>query len=287
MAMTRGTGLSLPNPGPDPDIDLKPSPTPPLLALLTSSQLRERIRLALGLGAASRIIGPVSHAAGWPDLCTLAARNPGSPALIDTFRGNGNPIAAGSRAACNGQLALTPVICYTRLDPVRERQLNRTGITFAAHLLPGVDDELEVIDAAILRSIDMQCVRRLRQRILRAAHPAAAEIMGYVLDLAIAPRAVHDIALRIGRTERTLQRRCSILGIPSPKRLLSLARIFTVQRLAEWSRQPYGAVAVALGYSDHSNYRRLVRGVFGRTPVEMERCGGHRYVAEAIVESLA
>ncbi|MXX33627.1 MAG: AraC family transcriptional regulator [Gemmatimonadetes bacterium] len=277
---------SRPDPGPDPDVDVNGLPTPPLLALLACPRLRERTRLALEFGTASRIIGPVAFADSWDTLGGLAAQHPGSPALVDTFHDNGSPDAPGPRAAWNGQLSRIPVIWYARPDPCRDRQLTETGITVAAHLLPGVDDELGAINTAILSSIDARCVRRLRDRIRRAAQPDAIEILGYALDLATGPCSVSDIARRSHRTERTLQRRCTIMGIPSPKRLLSLVRIFTVQRLAEWSGQPYGTVAVALGFSDRSNYRRLVRGVFGQTPTEIELCSGHFYVAKTIVDSV-
>lgn len=277
---------SRPDPGPDPEVDLKHLPTPPLLALLASPRLRERTRIALDFGTASRIIGPVTFADSWDELGGLAAQHPGSPALVDTFHGNGSPAESEATARWNGQLSRTPVICYASLNPGQEQQLNQNGLTVAAYLLPGADDELGAINTAILSSIDARCVCRLRQGIIQAAHPDAIEILGYALDLAIGPCYVSDIARRIHRTERTLQRRCTILGIPSPKRLLALARIFTVQRLAEWSCQPYGSVAVALGFSDRSNYRRLVRGVFGRTPTQIELCGGHGYVAETIVKSV-
>lgn len=206
--------------------------------------------------------------------------------MVDTFRGNGSPIAKGGAEAWNGQLAHTPVICYARLDPGRDRRLDRTGITVAAHLRPGVDDEFGAMTTTILSSIDAHCVDRLRRQIQQSAHPDAIEIMEHALDFATGVCIVPDLARQIGRTTRTLQRRCTILGIPSPKRLLALARIFTVQRLAEWSGQPYGSVSLALGFSDRSNYRRLVRGVFGKSPTELEWCGGHEYVAEAILKSV-
>ena len=275
-----------PDTGPDPDGALNRLPTPPLLALLASPRLRKRTRIALDFGNASRIIGPVAFADDWDALVGLAAQHPGSPALVDTFQGNGSPAEPEDETTWNGQLSRTPLICYALPDPGRERQLSQTGITVSAHLRPGVDDELGAINTAILSSIDARCVRRLRRRIRQAAHPHAVEMLGYALDLALGPCSVPDMARRIQRTERTLQRRCTILGIPSPKRLLALARIFTVQRLAQWSDQPYGAVAVALGFSDRSNYRRLARGIFGRTPTEIERCGGHDYVAETILKSV-
>ncbi len=277
---------SRPDAGPDAEVDLNHLPTPPLLALLASPRLRQRTRVALEFGTASRIIGPVTFADSWDELGGLAAQYPGSPALVDTLHDNGSPAEPEASDTWNGQLTRTPVICYARLDPGLDRQLARTGITVAAHLMPGVDDELGAINTAILSSIDARCVHRLRDRICQAAHPDAIEILGYAIDLATGPCSVSDIARRVDRTERTLQRRCTVLGVPSPKKLLALARIFTVQRLAEWSGQPYGSVAVALGFSDRSNYRRLVRGVLGRTPTEISLCGGHVYVADTIVNSV-
>ena len=133
-------------------------------------------------------------------------------------RATASPTATDAEETWNGQLARTPVICYARPDPGRERQLSRTGITVAARLRPGVDDELGEINAAILSSIDAQCDRRLRERILQAAHPDTVEMMGYALDLATGPCSVSDIARQIERTERTLQRRCTHSGDPVPEK---------------------------------------------------------------------
>ncbi len=279
---------SRPHSGPDPDVALTVPPTPPLLALLQSPQLRKRTRAALGFGTVSWVIGPVTYANDWSELGLLAEQYPGSPALVDTLpTPNGDSPDDEPGEAENGRLCLTPLICYARPDPRQELRLSRNGINIEAHLSPGVDDRLGAISEAILGSIDVQCVHRLRARIDQAAHPEAAEILGHALDLSTGPCSVAEIARRVDRTPRTLQRRCTILGTPSPKRLLSLAQIYTVQRLAEWSGQPYGGVAVALGHSHRSNYRRLAHGVFGQSPTEIEQCGGHEYVAETILRKVS
>ena len=265
---------------------MEPSPTPPLLALLASPQHRLRTRVALGLGASS-VIGPTIHARSWRELGVLAASHPGSPALLDNFDRPGHaPFPSQPVPLWNGALSRTPFIWYAHLDPGREQELMRAGVTFAAHIRPGEDDDPLEIEAAILKSIDAQRVRRLLRRIEEAASPVVGEIMQHAIELAVRPRPVSALALRAGRTVRTLQRHCTRLGIPSPKSLLSLARVFTVQRLAEWSRQPSGGVAMALGFSDRSNYRRLVRSLFGRNPTELARRGGSDYVAESILKRL-
>jgi len=46
--------------------------------------------------------------------------------------------------------------------------------------------------------------------------------------------------------------------------------------------QPSDVVAVALGFSNPLNYRRLVRGMFGAPPSVVRERGGVRYVARVV-----
>ena len=178
------------------------------------------------------------------------------------------------------------VVWYAPFDRANRLQLSRAGITLETHLLPGGGDDFLAIDAAILRSIDAERVHRLREHTKRAADPAAFEMFDHALDLATGPCTVPDLAARVGRTRRTVELRCVGLGIPPPRVLIALARIFTVHRLAEWSHQPFSAVARALGFSDRSNYRRLVHGVLGCAPWEIQQLGGSDYVARVILKRL-
>ena len=270
----------------DPD-RLMPPPAPPLLALLESLPLRDRVQKALRLGNASAVIGPVTYAEDWSSLRALAECNPGSPALVDTFGGPGSPLQAGAEGTSGTWTRATPVICFARKGRDLKRRMSRSGITVAAHLRPRVDDRPDAINAAILGGIDMQRALRLRQRVRQSAGPFAAEAFCHSLDLAFDRCPVADLAERFGTAERTLRYRCRADRIPSPLGLLSLARIFTVQRLADWSRRPYGAVAVALGFSHRANYRRLTRRVLGLTPTALRRRGSHDYVARIIIDRLS
>ena len=267
-------------------MNLRDSPKPPLLALLGDSRLRERIRAALHLGASSQVIDRVIFSTDWRQLDDLAARHPGSPAFVDTFCESPQPSTWESVGMSGGPQPTLPVICYTRLDRPGRRQLSKTGISLQAYLIPGVNDHFEALDAAILRSIDAHRVDLLRERVKGAAHRGGFEVFDCALDLAVGPCTVPDIAACVGLTKRTLERRCAVFGIPSPKRLFSLARIFTVQRLAEWSHQPFGAVARALGFSDRSNYRRMVRRLIGCAPSAVDQLGGSDYVARVILNRL-
>lgn len=261
--------------------------TPPLFALLGSIWARRQIQFALHSGNALRIIGPVIFASGWQELRDLAARFPGSPAIVDPFFGGGCDPFRGKRDYANADWSSVPLICYAQLDAHQEDQLDQTAIPFAVRLRPDEDRLFSSIDSAILKSIDAQRPRRLLERIQRTAHKETQALFACALEIATEPCSVAGLAARSGLTVRTLQRRCNALGIPSPKQLLSLARVFTVERLSEWSRQQSGGVALALGFSDRSNYRRLVRRVLGAAPSPVRQRGGVKYIEGVIISQLA
>jgi len=266
---------------------ITPHTTPPLIALLGSTWSRRQIRFALHSGNALRIIGPVIFASGWRELRDLAARHPGSPAVVDPYFGGGCDPFAGKRDYARADWSSVPLICYAQMDARQEERLGQTGIPFTVLLRPGENQLFSSIDSAILKSIDAQRPARLLERIGRTAHKETQALFASALGIAIEPCSVVGFAARLHITVRTLQRRCSSLGIPSPKHLFSLARVFTVERLADWSRQPSGAVAMALGFSDRSNYRRLIRQVLGCAPTRLRQKGGVKHIEDVIVKELA
>lgn len=239
------------------------------------------------MGASTQLLSRVAFAADWRELGVLTTRHPGSPAVIDTFGDGPERWTAGSGGMrhTDGSSSL-PVIWYAPCDQASRWKLRRAGITCESHLVPSASDDFDAIDTAILRSIDAQRVHRLRERAKKKADPATFEILDHALDLATGPCAVPDLAARVGRTRRTLEGHCAGMGIPTPKELIALARIFTVHRLAEWSDQPFSAVARALGFPDRSNYRRLVRGILGCAPSMIQRLGGSEHVAQAMLTRL-
>ncbi|MYA40780.1 MAG: hypothetical protein F4Z31_03355 [Gemmatimonadetes bacterium] len=261
------------------------SPKPPLLALLGSPRLRDRVRVAVRLGASSTVVGRLALASNWRQLWHLAEQHPGSPAVIDTLPEGPGSSKGGFGYTSADDRSFIPIISYAAFgDWATERKLDQGSIAVEAHMVPGVSDDFDAIDTAILGSIDAQHVYRLRERVGRTADPRAVELLECALEFAFGPCTVADFAVRVGLNERALQRLCAALGIPSPRRLLSLARIYTVQRLSDWSRQPFGTVACALGFSASSNYRRLVRGLLQHPPAAIQQLGGGDYMAKVIVE---
>lgn len=244
--------------------------------------------MAAHLGRASGIIGPVVFANDWSELADLAKGNPGSPAVVDPFLAGYRETSSTDplRTFCIHRPS-TPLISYTRLNGTRQRQLADPNIALTAQIQAGLNDDFATLDTIILRSIDVQRIRVLLHRVEQVVCAGMARVFRHALDLAVGPAVVPELAVRLGISTRTLNRHCSGFGVHSPKTILSLARVFTVERLAEWSRQAGGQVALALGFSDRSNYRRLVRRTLGFPPTTLRSGGGTEYAVEIIVQMLA
>lgn len=260
-------------------------PPPPLLALHGDSRIRGRIRAVAGTGPASRIFGPATFASGWQELRALLAAHPGSPAVVDLdFHDTGDTASPDSIRML--QTASASLVCYGQPSALRALRAQDDGYPVAAVLRPGAGDGLAAIESAVLQAAGARRVRQLLDEIGRRGHRQTEQLFTGILALAVAPCSVPELAAKLGFSQRTLWRRCDTLGIPSPGRLLGLGRIFTVERLAEWSGQPSGAAALAIGFSDYANYRRLVRRNFGAPPSIVRRQGGVGRVATVVLRAL-
>ena len=242
--------------------------------------------MAIDSGPASRIIGPTIFASGWQELGDLAKTHARSPAVVDPgFRSPADPPETDSIRLFRG--LPTELVCYATTASPPDALFEPATMAYSAVLRPGVDDHFDAIESAILQAADARRVRRLLDDVARRASADVERIFARVLAMSVQPCTVANLATHLRLSKRTLFRRCAALGIPSPKRLCSLGRIFTVERLAEWSNQPSGAVALALGFSDYANYRRLVRRMLGAPPSAIRQQGGLGLVARTVLRELA
>lgn len=217
----------------------------PVLGLLRSARYRE-VRRTVEMGPASAVFGPVILARDWDELHELVRRHPRSPALADR-----------------------------REPPTWPMPANLPLATLPGDSVSGDAVVLSALVRAVTRAAVADGLRRV---------PAEARRIVYLArDRAGGPSTVASAAAKLGVSRRTLVRRCAMLGLPSPKKLLSLTRMLAVEQVADWSARPAGAVAVVLGFPDSSSYRRLVRNAFGVPPSGLRRRGGAMHVAEAIV----
>ncbi len=212
--------------------------------------------MAVELGPASRIIGPVAFAHGWEELQALVLRRPGSPAVVE------RRMLSSRRSARLG----VPVVPVPGAAKARDA---------------------EAFESTVLQSIDAGSVTSFLERLGRRADAEGGRIAAQILSMGHRPFTVPEVAAALGLSQSTLSRRCAALGLPGAKALVSLARIFTVERLAEWSGQPSGVVAAALGFSNPSNYRRLVRRTLGAAPSAVREQGGASHLSQVLLDALA
>lgn len=238
------------------------------------------------MGNCAGLIGPMMWALDWEELAELGERHPGAPAIVDatSARANGFSSANGRRLGSRDWSA-TPLIHYGGTDSAEPSPAN-PPVPFAARLRRGVDDDIDSLNAAILGSIDAARVDRLLERVRSDANPFAHRLLRHALDRSFGASTIREATKALALAKRTLYRRCTELGIPAPGAILSLARIFAVERLAEWSRQPGSIVALALGFSHRANYRRLAHRRVGVPPSVIRERGGASFVEEVIVEAL-
>lgn len=257
-----------------------------VLGLEAEPALRQRIRIGVMSGGTNDLIDGARFASSWAELGRLADQYPGSPTFVDPFRFSDDE-SADWVAGFQRKRPHCPLILYATLDDVRRRRLERAAVAFVRKLVPGVNDQLTRIGAAALRSVCRHEVQALSRQIKRAAPPAVHLLLDCILDETVGRCPVDALAKHLGISTPTLRRRCAAHGLPSPRQLVALARLFHVERLAKWSDRPSSRVALALGYSNYANYARSVRNELGRSRSEIGLLGGADYVAGRLVEAVA
>lgn len=256
----------------------------PVLAMVADRRLRDRIRVGVRSGAANDVVDGIRRSRSWAELRAHAGRFPGSPAFVDA-PDVADVGAASDLAAFQRARPTCPVVVCAALDgPPSAVPPESSGIRFAATLAPA--DGLAAIGAAVLKSVCYADVRGLADRLKRALPVAGHALVDSLLDATVGPCPVSTLAKHSGTSEATLRRRCTSLGLPAPRRLVALARIFHVERLARWCGRRPGAVAVALGYSNWANYARSIRRELGCTSSDVGQWGGSQYVAARLLRDV-
>lgn len=224
---------------------------PPVLVLAKGLEFRRQAQMIAGARPVSKIVGAVVFAGSWNELRELARRHPDSPMVVDpALAEEDRPFALPAP-------------------------------------LPSTGDRLRDMRSAILRAIDPERPRRLLAQIHEQAAPEAGRIMSRVLDRSFEATAVPALARDLGMPHWALIRRCAALAVPTPKKLINLGRIYTVERIAEWSGTPSGVAAEALGFLDPAVYRRMVRRALQAPPSALRQMGGAAYVGRMILATLA
>lgn len=258
----------------------------PVLALESETWARDRIRAGICYGEIDRLLDGVYFATGWDDLYEMARRAPGCPVVVDPCFPTARRSGIEELRVLRARLPTCPIIGHGHARGAWCRASVRHEIGFVAILRRGLDDDREAVRLAALRATDCDETERLLDRIRKCVPRSMHHLLDATLHESLTRSSVARLAEKLGLTPRTLARNCRTHRLPTPKRLLSLAVIFHVERLARWSGHKRGPTALALGFSDAANYARLAKRTLGATPTEIARRGGPDFVALMMLREL-
>lgn len=258
----------------------------PVLALESDTRARDSIRAGMCFGEIHRLLDGVYFATGWHELYTLARRAPGCPVIVDPGFPTNRRSGIEELRILRARLPACPIIGHGHPGGAWCQTSVRHEIGFVAILRRGLDDDREAVRLAALRATDCDETERLLDRMRGCVPRKMHHLLDAALYESLTRSSVARLAKRMGLTPRTLARNCQTHRLPTPKRLLSLAVIFHVERLARWSGHRRGPTALALGFSEAANYAHLVKRTLGTTPTEVARRGGPDFVALMMLREL-
>ncbi len=275
-----GSGLRLSGPHPATEAH-------PVLALEPNRIARDRLVDGLRLGPTDRLLDGVHFASGWREIDDLAHRFRGCPVVVDPECPAHGRLGIDALRSLRAHNPDCPLIGYGRATGswlggslVRE-------IGFVAVVSMGLDDDPAALQDAFLRAADCEETDALVRRVRECAAPEVHRFLDMVLHESVTRRTVACVAHKLGVGERKLTKQCRTHGLPTPKRLMLLAGVFHIERLARWSGHAQGSIALAVGFRHPSDYRYLVQRLFDATPSEITARGGPDHVADAIVHAVA
>ncbi len=262
---------------------------PMVLALVTSADVRQRVRAGAGCGTIHHLIRGVRFAQNWRHLGGMVDTAPGCPVVVDPdVQTSGGPDSDRALASLVNRSGGS-LICH--VDPDGGWATKHLGPespkkTFETVLRLGLDDTPDKIRRAILQATARGYTMQLIARVLRKTPQEAHVFLTTLIDVSLEYRTVAALAKELKRRPQALSSQCRRYRWPTPKRLISLAAIFHVERLTRWSGRERGPVALAMGFSDTANYTRLVRNTIKMTPTEVGRNGGQRFMADLMLQCL-
>jgi RNA polymerase sigma-70 factor (ECF subfamily) len=259
----------------------------PVLALEPSRIARDRLLDGLHLGATDRLLDGVHFASRWREIDDLARSFPGCPVVVDPeCPGHGRRgIDALRRLRAHNPDC--PVIGYGRA----RRSWQNDGclareIGFFAVVSMGVDDHPGALRDVVLRAADCRETDILVRRVQKRSAPEMHRFLDLALHESVTHWTLACVAHKLGVGQRKLAEQCRAFGLPAPKRLMLLACVFHIERLARWSGHAHGSVALAVGFRRPSDYRRMVQRLLGVTPAELAARGGPDHLADVIVHEV-
>jgi AraC-like DNA-binding protein len=198
--------------------------------------------------------------------------------------------------------ALTPAVPTSELKRLRVRYPDLLIVVFADFtgrgaqmtilgrildeiIVVGNEDQVEGIRQVISDAMGHVLARRLRASLTAEVVGIEAEALVWAARNALKRPRVPQLAQALNHTQRSLSRRLRREGAHTARSLLLWGRLFRAGKMLGSGRNTVQSVALALGYSADSAFRKTVRRHLGIPPSKVPGSGGFDLVLLRFLET--
>jgi AraC-like DNA-binding protein len=182
---------------------------------------------------------------------------------------------------------LLPVLAYCQPQPSQCSALlalGRAGVREV--ILAGVDDPKVVVRQCLQRDCVPIGVDLVIGRVIPIVPPAARRLMTYAISHSAETLTVDAIASAVSLPRRTLAYRLERASLPSPRALMTWAKLLVAIHLLEDARNTAERVGLALDFPSTGAFRNVVKRYAQRSVVSLRGPGGFAIALSAFRQAL-
>lgn len=254
----------------------------PVLVLHADPEVGPRVRAAMPGGYT------VQEAADWTALrAALRDAPPSTLVVVDPYFGSA-PQLAHELLHLLTDFPSTPVVAAIRLDPEATEDLFTLTDWGVTEIVTLTHDDTPNALRERLRGAQGRPLKVLLDSLLPHDLPAQARtIIDTAAEVVATGGSIHDLAARLGISERTLRRWCEAGGLPPARKLLTWMRLLLAAELLDDPGRTAVGVAHTFGYSTGTNFWKAMHAFAGAGPTALRERGAFAAASRAFLARLA
>ncbi len=257
----------------------------PMVVYESDNDILASLRHASCSGAISLLLTGMRQVSSFRKLEACVRRHSGSPVVVDpALLASERVDVAALEQTSRGSFA-PRVVFYGRRRAVQSTsQLSRVASMKA--LIKGMNDNPRQVQETIIYAIAGEENEELIARTEARAPAALHRLVRLILRMSVRRVSVRQVARRMGISHQAVAKQCRVHGLPAPRRLVDIASIYHIERLARWSGCSPDRIALGFGFGRRSSYGRLTCKALGQTPSKILEAGGPDHVAGELLRQL-